>query len=466
MGWQAFENMHLLYITTGCFTHPEKLLNSTLLCTLIRFDPIAELCVVDILLACCLRMAPCAAFEPGSTQVTHWIDPSWCLGGRGAIWDPGALVKSYMAQMARAGGTNNYNDYVDETQPLGQQARSGIAAGSDSARASSKALPSMKPLSSGATGTLTPAQQRELERESAYEASTGSAAASLPGVASTASGNSKASQSSWGAIAGHSDGSAAQTGASALGIKPDFGDELPQSSAAKQQSMSDGEREADMEDYDPRAFATGSTDFIKRAADDYPADPTGQAQAWNPRTSKANTGNRVQPSMGGEEEFGEEVEERGRRDFIANRDPTDPNSVVSAQQGRGGHLQAGHQHNTGVNAAGSGMKVSSFAEWWSRLCMFHQIISYHLCYILSHIHFVQPLLCFLPFCFIICGENALTPWSEAGTGLGLCHLPCSGAPSALVGWPIGQMFVAMHSVMCSLMHFPFNQSLIIHYSPS
>ena len=278
-----------------------------------------------------------------------------------------------MAQMTCAGGANNYNDYVDETQPLGQQTRSGFATGSDSAVTSSKALPSVKPLSSEASGTLTPAQQRELERESAYEASTGSAATGLPGVASTASGNSKASQPSWGAIAGHSDGSAAQKAASVVGSKPDSVDELPRSSSIKQSSMGDGETEADMEDYDPRAFATGSTDFIKRTADDLPADPTGQAQAWNPRTSKANTGTRVQPSMGGEEGFQEEGEETGSRDFIANRDPTDPNSVVSAQQGRGGHLQAGHQYNTGVNAARTGMKGSFLAEWWhsSRLCTFH-----------------------------------------------------------------------------------------------
>ena len=264
--------------------------------------------------------------------------------------------------MTCAGGTNNYDDHVDEIQPLGPHTRSGFATGSESARASSKALPSVGPLSSKASGTLTPAQQRELERESAYEASTGSAAADLIGASSGASGNSKSSQPSWGAIAGRSDAGAAQTGASVVGSKPGAVDELPKSSIVKQQSMGDGESEADMEDYDPRAFAVGSTDSIKRTAGALPADPTGQAQAWNPRTSQANTGTRVQPSMGGEEAFEEQEQDRGSRGFVANRDPTDPNSVVSAQQGGGGQLQAGHQHSTGVNAAGIGTMSSSFAE--------------------------------------------------------------------------------------------------------
>lgn len=267
-----------------------------------------------------------------------------------------------MAQITCAGGTNNYHNHVDEIEPLGPHTRSGFATGSESARASSKALPSTKPLSSEASGTLTPAQQREMERESAYEASTGSAAADLTGVGSTASGNSKSSQPSWGAIAGRSDGGAAQTSASVVGSKPGAVDELPKSSGVKQQPMGDGESEADMEDYDPRAFAVGSTDSTKRTAGDFPADPTGQAQAWNPRTSQANTGTRVQPSMGGEEAFEEQDQDRGSRGFVANRDPTDPNSVVRAQQGKGGQLQAGHQHSTGVNTAGIGTTNSSFVE--------------------------------------------------------------------------------------------------------
>ena len=272
---------------------------------------------------------------------------------------PGGLNAALMAQMTCAGGTNNYYDYSDETQSLGQHTRSGFATGSDSARASSKALPSAKPLSSEASGTLTPAQQRELERESAYKASTGGAADGLTGVASTASGRSKTSQPSWGAIASHPDGRAAQTDASAAGLEPGSVDELPQSSTVQQQPLGDGESEADMEDYDSRAFASGSADSSKHTAGDFPGDPAGQAQAWNPRTSKAHTGTRVQPSMGGEEALEEQDKEGGSRDFMVNRDPTDPNSVVSAQHGSGGQLQAGQQHSTGVNAAGIGMTTPS-----------------------------------------------------------------------------------------------------------
>lgn len=225
--------------------------------------------------------------------------------------------------------------------------------GSDSARAGSKALPSVKPLASGASDILTPAQQRELERESAYQASTGSAAASLTGTTSTASGKAKGSQPSWDTIAAQSDGNTAQGGASTGGLgKPGSVSDLGQSSSTgKQQSLGDIESDADMEDYDPRAFATGSTtDSVTRTAG---ANPTGQALGWNPRTSGANTGARVQPSMGGEEAYDElQEEEWDSRNFVATRDPTDPNSVVNAQLGRDAQL---HQHSTGVNAAGAGV---------------------------------------------------------------------------------------------------------------
>lgn len=209
----------------------------------------------------------------------------------------------------------------------------------------------MKPLASGASDTLTPAQQRELERESAYQASTGIAAASLTGTTSTASGKTTASSHpSWATIAGQSDANTAQEIASTGGLgKPEAVAGLGQSSTGKQQSLGDGESDADMEDYDPRAFAIGSTaDLVTRTTGD---DPTGQ---WDPRTSGGgNTGARVQPSMGGEEAYDAQLEEEGdSRGFMATRDPTDPNSVVNAQLGRDGQL---HQHSTGVDAAAAGL---------------------------------------------------------------------------------------------------------------
>ena len=262
--------------------------------------------------------------------------------------------------MPSAGGVTSHDD---ELLPLGQHTRSGFATGADSAGANSNALPSVKPISAEASDTLTPAQQRELERESAYKASTGSAAAALADTTSSASGKSKASQPSWGAIAGQADANAAQGTGSGVRSKPasvgGYNSEVDQSSTVKQQSLGDGESDADMEDYDPRAFATGSTDSVSRAAADYPADATGQAQAWNPRTSGASTGSRVQPSMGGEEAY----EERGGdRDFMVNRDPTDPSSVLGTQQSRGGQLQAGSQHRSSVNAAGTGVTIFPLAQ--------------------------------------------------------------------------------------------------------
>lgn len=258
-----------------------------------------------------------------------------------------------------AGSSNKYDDdYIDdEALPLGQHTRSGSATASDSARAGSKALPSVKPLASGASDTLTPAQQRELERESAFQASTGSAAASLTGASSTASGKGKASQPSWNTIAAQSGSNAAQ-GSASLG-KPGSVTNLGQSSntVVKQQSLGDGESDADMEDYDPRAFAVGSTiDSVTRMTGDIPT--TGQAQGWNPRTSGANMGARVQPSMGGEEAYDED-EQGDSRNFMVTRDPTDRNSVVNAQLGRDGQL---HQHSTGVNAAGVGVTTSPFCS--------------------------------------------------------------------------------------------------------
>ena len=274
--------------------------------------------------------------------------------------------------VASAGSSTKYDDDYDDDESLllGQHTRSGSATASDSATAGSKALPNIKPLASGASDTLTPAQQRELERESAYQASTGIAAASLLGTTtSTASGKAKASSHpSWATIAGQSDADTAEGGASTAGLsKPGSVANLGQSSSTgKQQSLGDGESDADMEDYDPRAFAIGSTaDSVTRTTGD---DPTGQ---WNPRTAGGvNTGVRVQPSMGGEEAYDAQQEGEGdSSNFMATRDPTDPNSVVNAQDGQL------HQHSTGIGAVGAGVtkspSCSAVAVFPSVACVHH-----------------------------------------------------------------------------------------------
>lgn len=255
-----------------------------------------------------------------------------------------------------SGGIGSHKAEDEHSLPLSQHTRSGSATGADSAaRAGSTALPSVKPIALQASHTLTPAQQRELERESAYQASTGSTAGTLTDSSAAASGKSKASLPSWGDIAGQTNPGAATgdptsgKGAQSSGsVGSHTAAELDQdsSSTVKQQSLGDSESDADMEDYDPRAFATGSTDSFS-----HPADPTGQV--WDPRTAGASSESRVRPSMGGEEEYGQEGDSRH---FMVNRDPADPRSVVRAQQDR---AQAGQHHGAGVGAGGTGVTSPS-----------------------------------------------------------------------------------------------------------
>lgn len=258
--------------------------------------------------------------------------------------------------MPSTGSLDTYEDtHEDEDAlPLGQHPHSSIP------RAGSSALPRAKPISSQASDTLTPAQQRELERESAYQASTGSVAGAFTDSSAAASGKSTASHLSWGAIAGQGNTGASQgdptvrVGSQPGSVGSQSAAELDQRTAVKHQSLGDSESEADMEDYDPRAFATGSsTDSARGAGANY-ADPIGQAQGWNPRTNGASTGSRVQPSMGGDEGYGQEDSSDSRR-FMVNRDPADPRSVVGAHLSRDGQAQAGRQQSAASNAAGAGM---------------------------------------------------------------------------------------------------------------
>ena len=227
--------------------------------------------------------------------------------------------------------------------------------------------------------SLTPAQQREFERETAFRASTGTAAGGLADTTTAAgatAGKTKAIQPSWGAIAGQSKGSAATgtsantgttagqaTGAAGSGSTASrdgtagsaigsTGTGSSHSTVSKHQSLGDGESEADMNDYDPRGFATGSTD----TASNYPVDTSiggGHVQVGDPRNFGASTGlqSRARPSMDGDEAYDDEEDSRN---FMVNRDPTRPSSVVGSQQRWDNQLQSGQEHSGGASSAGTG----------------------------------------------------------------------------------------------------------------
>lgn len=164
--------------------------------------------------------------------------------------------------------------------PLGQTAAT-HSSQSNSARAGSRqqpgALPSSKsavtgsdPLSKvasgsestalSASGPRTPAQQRELEREIAFKASTGSGAHDLMDSKSAVSGlgsladRGAASGQSWTALANQNRG-ATPGGASSSSRTGATGS--TQSVNIRQQPLGDGE--ADIGDYDSRAFDSGSS---------------------------------------------------------------------------------------------------------------------------------------------------------------------------------------------------------------
>lgn len=168
-------------------------------------------------------------------------------------------------------------------QPLGQTAAT-HSSQSNSARAGSRnqptALPSSRSASIGsdllstvnsgsgsaassASGTRTPAQQRELEREMAFKASTGSGAHDLMDSKSAVSGGlgslgdrGAALGQSWSALPNQNRGTSAG-GASSSSRTGAAGSS--QSANSRQQPLGDGESEADIGDYDSRAFGSDSS---------------------------------------------------------------------------------------------------------------------------------------------------------------------------------------------------------------
>lgn len=279
--------------------------------------------------------------------------------------------------------------------PVGQTAIShaGQSAAAESARANSRdqpnALPSSKAsstLSGGKSGlsissasasdTRTPAQQRELEREMAFKASTGSSAHDL--VDSTSSANSAAAGQSWNALADSGRGNAA-AGAS-TGSHAGVGSS--QSVNKRQQPLGGGESAADIGDYDPRGFAAGGTSDTITG--------TGQSASDALRTDSSSTGvgagSRQGTALGGEagdsrnfgagsgldtqvrSGFGDEEEsDSSSSSFMAGRDPTDPTSVVGSQQSFTGQPHTVQQRTTSTNSAGSHLTPAS--TWSVLLCI-------------------------------------------------------------------------------------------------
>ena len=333
-------------------------------------------------------------------------------------------------------GAASAEDEESLMQPLGQTAatHSGQA---NSARAGSRdqpsALPSSRSASAGSdplgkttsgsgsaasSGTRTPAQQRELEREMAFKASTGSGANDLMDSKSvdnslgSLNDRGAVSGQSWSALANQNRGTTAggassnsQTGAAGSS----------QSVNTRQQPLGDGESEADIGDYDSRAFGSdssssstsgfGQSEYPRLVASDttgtdsrsFAAGSKGGAGAGSRSgtalgddfadsssfglgtgsTTKttsgfgdgvadsrnfgvdSDSGSKSTSGFGGNmadgsnsrvrSGFGDE-DEGDSSSFLVGRDPTNPSSVVGAQQGFNGQAHAVQQRTSAANA--------------------------------------------------------------------------------------------------------------------
>ncbi|KAL0055357.1 hypothetical protein WJX82_011017 [Trebouxia sp. C0006] len=338
-------------------------------------------------------------------------------------------------------GAASAEDEESLMQPLGQTAatHSGQA---NSARAGSRdqpsALPSSRSASAGSdplgkttsgsgsaasSGTRTPAQQRELEREMAFKASTGSGANDLMDSKSvdnslgSLNDRGAASGQSWSALANQNRGTTAggassnsQTGAAGSS----------QSVNTRQQPLGDGESEADIGDYDSRAFGSdssssstsgfGQSEYPRLVASDttgtdsrsFAAGSKGGAGAGSRSgtalgddfadsssfglgtgsTTKttsgfgdgvadsrnfgvdSDSGSKSTSGFGGNmadgsnsrvrSGFGDE-DEGDSSSFLVGRDPTNPSSVVGAQQGFNGQAHAVQQRTSAANAGSNAM---------------------------------------------------------------------------------------------------------------
>ena len=337
-------------------------------------------------------------------------------------------------------GAASAEDEETLMQPLGQTAAT-HSGQSNSARAGSRdqpsALPSSGSASTGsdplakvtpgsgsgsaalsASGTRTPAQQRELEREMAFKASTGSGAHDLMDSKSAASGlgsradRGAASGQSWSALANQNRGATAG-GASSSSRTGAAGSS--QSINTRQQPLGDGESEADIGDYDSRAFGSDSSSTGGSGQSAYPRLVASDTLGTDSRSFAAGSrggiaaGSRSGTALGddladsnsfglgtgattkttsgsgkdladnrsfgvgsGSESttkttsgFGDDVrdgsnsrvrsgfgdeDEGDSSSFMVGRDPTNPSSVVGAQQSFTGQPHAVQQRTSAANA--------------------------------------------------------------------------------------------------------------------
>ncbi|KAL0035833.1 hypothetical protein WJX77_004686 [Trebouxia sp. C0004] len=333
-------------------------------------------------------------------------------------------------------GAASAEDEETLMQPLGQTAAT-HSGQSNSARAGSRdqpnALPSSRSASTGlgplakvtsgsgsaassASGTRTPVQQRELEREMAFKASTGSAAhdlmdsKSVGGSLGSLGDRGAASGQSWGALANQNRGAAAG-GASSSSRTGAAGSS--QSVNTRQQPLGDGESEADIGDYDSRAFGSDSSGTSGSGQGAYPRLVASDTLGTDSRNFAAGSkggvaaGSRSGTALGDDladsnsfglgtgattkatSRYGDDAadsrsfgvgsgsgskstsgfkddardgsnsrvssgfgdEDKGdSSSFMVGRDPTNPSSVVGAQQGFTGQPHAVQQRTSAANA--------------------------------------------------------------------------------------------------------------------
>lgn len=302
---------------------------------------------------------------------------------------PGQIIKSQSTgtNTARAGAREQ-----PSALPSGRASSAGLDTLPRGSQASDVRMPDT--LGRASSDTLTPAQQREMERESAFKASTGSGGQTLLGTRGsastlgTAADRGAATSQPWGALASQNKGKTAGSTSS----KTAGGVGTGNSANSQQQSLGDGESEADIGDYDPRGnFGLGSSSTSTSVTGQGTRPDLAASDALGRDSRSFGTGSSSSTSGGGfgtksglgaseEEEqairhsgfgttsgnglnararpgasLGDEDEEGDSSNFMLGRDPTDPSSVVGAQQGFTGQPHTVQQRNTAINTAGTGL---------------------------------------------------------------------------------------------------------------
>ncbi len=344
-------------------------------------------------------------------------------------------------------GAASAEDEETLMQPLGQTAatHSSQSTAANSARAGGRdqpsALPSSRTASTGsdplskvtsgsgsaalsASGTRTPAQQREFEREMAFKASTGSGAHDLMDSKSAVSSlgsladRGAASGQSWSALANQNRGAAASGASSSSGTDAAGSSH---SVNTRQQPLGDGESEADIGDYDSRGFGSDSSGTGGSGQSAYPRLVASDTLGTDSRSFAAGSkggivaGSRSGTALGddladnrsfgvgsGSESttkttsgFGDDVrdgsksrvrsgfgdeDEGDSSSFMVGRDPTNPSSVVGAQQSFTGQPHAVQQRTSAANA---GLALMPVVSWTT--VVFACVCICQLCHLLAQL---------------------------------------------------------------------------------